>query len=52
MENLEIQGGGGGIQMERFIPVEIFRKKVIAFKVLPFTHFWHNNKNFLYHLFG
>ena len=33
-----------------FIPVEIFQKK--AFKVLPFNHFWHNNKNFLYHLFG
>ena len=29
--------------MERFIPVEIFRKKVIPFEVLPFL---------LYHLFG
>ena len=33
MENPEIPGR---IQMERFIPEEIFRKKVIPFEVLPF----------------
>ena len=49
MENLEILGG---IQMERFIMVEIFRKKVIASEVLPFSHFYSNDQNFLYHLFG
>ena len=49
MENLEILGG---IQMERFIMVEIFRKKVIASEVLPFSHFYRNDQNFLYHLFG
>ena len=49
MENPEILGG---IQMERFILVEIFRKKVIASKVLPFSHFYRNHQNFLYHLFG
>ena len=36
MENLVIQGK---IQMERVIPVEIFRKKVITFEVLPFSRF-------------
>ena len=49
MENLEILGG---IQMERFIMVEIFWKKVIASEVLPFSHFYRNDQNFLYHLFG
>ena len=39
-------------QMELFIPVEIFRKKVIPFEVLPFSHFYGNDRNFLYHLFG
>ena len=43
MENLEILGG---IQMERFIMVEIFRKKVIASEVLPFSHFYCNDQNF------
>ena len=38
--------------MERFIPVEIFRKKVIRFEVLPFSRFYRNDGNFLYHLFG
>ena len=38
--------------MERFIPVEIFREKVIPFEVLPFTRFYRNNRNFLYFLFG
>ena len=40
-------GSSGRIQMERFIPVEIFRKKVI-----PFSRFYRNDPNFLYHLFG
>ena len=50
MENQEISGR---IQMERFIPVEIFRKKssVIPFEVLPFSRFYGNDRNFLYHLF-
>ena len=43
MENLEILGG---IQMERFIMVEIFRKKVIASEVLPFSHFYSNDQIF------
>ena len=38
--------------MERFIPVEIFRKKVIPFELLPFSCFYRNDRNFLYHLFG
>ena len=38
--------------MERFIPVEIFRKKVIRFEVLPFSRFYRNDRNFLYHFFG
>ena len=49
MENPEIPGR---IQMERFIPVEIFRKKVIPFEELPFFRFSRKNRNFLYHLFG
>ena len=42
----------GRIQMERFIPMEIFRKKVIPLEVLPFSRFYRNDRNFLYHLFG
>ena len=38
--------------MERFIPVEIFRKKVIPFEVLPFSRSYRNDQNFLYNLFG
>ena len=38
--------------MERFIQIEIFRKKVIPFEVLPFSRFYRNDGNFLYHLFG
>ena len=49
MENPEIPGR---IQMERFIPVEIFRKKGIPFEILPFSRFYRNDRNFLYHLFG
>ena len=49
MENPKIPGR---IQMERFIPVEIFRKKVIPFEVLPFSRSYRNDRNFLYHLFG
>ena len=42
----------GRIQMERFIPVEIFRKIVIPFEVLPFCLFYQNDRNSLYHLSG
>ena len=35
--------------MERFIPVEIFRKKVILCEVLPFSRFYRNDQNFLCH---
>ena len=34
--------------MERFIPLEIFRKKVMASE-LPFSRFYRNDGNFLYH---
>ena len=37
------------IQMERFIPVENFRKKSNSFQVLPFSRFDRNDQNFLYH---
>ena len=40
------------IQMERFIPMEIFRKKVIPFEILPFSRFYRNDRNFLYRLSG
>ena len=49
MENPEILGR---IQMERFIPLEVFRKKVIPFEGLPFSRSYRNDRNFLYHLFG
>ena len=42
----------GRIQMEQFIPVEIFRKKGIPFEVLPFSRFYQNDGNFSYHLSG
>ena len=38
--------------MDRFIPVEIFPKKVLHFEVLPFSHFYRNDRNVLYHLSG
>ena len=38
---------------ERFIPVEIFLKKVIPFESLPFSPFFTETiEIFLYHLFG
>ena len=49
MENQKIPGR---IQMERFIPVEIFGKKVMPFEVLLFSFFYWNDRNLLYHLFG
>ena len=49
MENPEIPGR---IQMERFILVEVFRKKVIPFEVLPLSRSYRNDRNFLYYLFG
>ena len=42
MENPEIPGR---IQMEQFIPVEIFRD-------IPFSRFYRNDRILLYHLFG
>ena len=49
MENPEIPGK---IQVERFISVEIFRKKRVPFEVLPFSHAYRKDRNFLYQLFG
>ena len=41
----------GQIQMERFIPVENFRKKkAIPFEVFPFPRFYRNSRKFLYYL--
>ena len=43
----------GRIQMEPFIPVEIFhRKKATPLEVLPFSRFYRNDRNFWYHLSG
>ena len=50
MEKAEIPGR---IQMERFIPLEIFRTKSNTFRGIPFfSRCYQNNRNFLYHLFG
>ena len=50
MDNPEIQGR---IKMERFIPVEIFRKKSNTFRGITFfSRFYRNDRNILYHLFG
>ena len=49
MENPEIPWR---IQMEQFIPVEIFRGKLIPFEVLPFSRSYRDDRDFLYHLFG
>ena len=38
------------IQMEQFIPVGCFRKKVTPFEVFPFSRFYRNSRKFLYHL--
>ena len=38
------------IQMERFISVECFWKKVIPFEAFPFSRFDRNARKFLYHL--
>ena len=38
--------------MEQFIPVEIFRGKLIPFEVLPFSRSYRDDRDFLYHLFG
>ena len=48
MENLEIPGR---IQMEQFIPVEIYRKNR-TFRGITFFPFLPKRPNFLYHLFG
>ena len=39
------------IQLERFIPEDIFRKKVIPFELLPFSRFYREDGNSLYLLF-
>ena len=50
IENRKIPGR---IQMERFILVEIFRKKSnIPSEVLPFSCSYRNDQNFLYHSSG
>ena len=36
--------------MERFIPVECFRKKGNTFRGIPFSRFDRNARKFLYHL--
>ena len=36
--------------MERFIPVECFRKKGNTFRGIPFSRFFRNSRKFLYHL--
>ena len=43
MENQETPGR---IKLERFILVEISRKKVIPFEVLSFSRFYRNDRNF------
>ena len=40
----------GRIQMERFIPVENFRKKGNTFRGISFPCFYRNSRKFLYHL--
>ena len=47
MEKPVVPGGG---KMERFIPMEVFRKKVIPSKVLHFYRFHRYDRNFLSHL--
>ena len=47
-ENLVIPGR---IQMERFIPVECFRKKGNTFRHIPVSRFFRNSRKFLYHLY-
>ena len=49
MENPEIPGR---IQMERFIPEEIFRKKSNTLRGITFSQSYWNDRNFLYHLVG
>ena len=40
----------GRIQIERFTPVECFRKKGNTFRGIPFSRFFRNSRKFLYHL--
>ena len=49
MENPVIPGR---IQMEGFISVEIFRKKVLPYEVLRFSRFYRCDQNIWYHLSG
>ena len=49
MENREISGR---IQVERFTPVEFFRKKSNIFRGITFSRYYRNERNFLFHLFG
>ena len=41
-------GNSGENSNGRFFPVEIFRKKVIPFEVLPFLRAYRKDRNFLY----
>ena len=36
--------------MERFIPIEVFRKKGIPSKVILYSRFHRSDRSFLYHL--
>ena len=49
---MENPGIPARIQMERFLPVEIFRKKSNTFRGITFSRFYRNDRNFLYHLLG
>ena len=50
---MENPGFPGRIQMELFIPVEIFRKKSNTFRGIAFFRFFNEmSEIFLYHLFG
>ena len=49
MENPQIPGR---IQMDGSSRSKFSGKKVIPFEVLPFSRFYRNDRNFLYHLFG
>ena len=50
MENPEISGKE--VKWNYSFQWKFSGKKVIPFEVLPFSHFYGNDRNFLYHLFG
>ena len=39
-------GENSNVTDERFIPVQIFKKKVIPFEILPFSRFFPKRRNF------